>query len=162
MQRARTVFALGLAGCVFAMATALWYFQHTLGLSPCPLCVVQRVIFITLGAVYLIATLHNPQGIMRPVYGALATIVALFGAGVSGWHVYLQNLPPDEVPECGPGLDYMLEVMPLDKVFKEIFTGSGECSEILWSFLGLSIPAWTFVAFAGFAVYGLWIIIARR
>lgn len=162
MQQSRTVFAFGFACCVFAIGTALWYFQHTLGLAPCPLCIVQRMIFITLAALYLAATVHNSQGRMRLLYSSLVTLVALIGAGVSAWHVRLQNLPPDQVPECGPGLDYMLEVMPLDKVFSAVFTGSGECSEILWSFLGLSIPAWTFIAFTGFAAYGFWISIARR
>ncbi len=162
MQQSRTVFALGFLGCAVAMATALWYFQHYLGLAPCPLCVVQRLIFIALGTIFLIATLHNSQGKMRLVYSFLASVTALAGASVSAWHVYLQNLPPDQVPECGPGLDYMMEVMPLNQVLAKIFTGSGECSEVLWSFLGLSIPAWTFVAFSGFVLYGIWIIATRR
>ena len=162
MQQTRMYFALGFFGCIVAMGTALWYFQHHLGLAPCPLCIVQRMIFITLGLIYLVATLHNPQGKMRPLYAFLASVAAIVGASVSAWHVYLQNLPPDQVPECGPGLDYMLEVMPLNKVIAEVFTGSGECSEVLWSLFGLSIPAWTFVAFSGFVLYGFWIIAARR
>ncbi|MDO6459757.1 disulfide bond formation protein B [Granulosicoccaceae sp. 1_MG-2023] len=162
MRRSRAVFGLGFLGCASALLIAIFYFQRTLGLAPCPLCVIQRVIFIVLGLVFLLATLHNPQGVMRRVYAGLATLTALAGAGVSGWHVRLQNLPPDQVPECGPGLDFMLEVMPLQQVLTEIFTGSGECSEVVWSLLGLSIPAWTAIAFLAFAAYSLWLLLARR
>ena len=38
------------------------------------------------------------------------------GGRVAAWQVYLQQLPPGQVPECGPGLDYMLEAMPLTKI----------------------------------------------
>ncbi len=162
MQQSRFVFALPLLGGVIAMSTSLWYFQTHLGLAPCPLCIVQRTIFIVLTFIFLVATLHNPKTGMRTIYGFLATITAIVGASVSAWHVYLQNLPPDEIPECGPGLDYMLEVMPLNQVVTKIFTGSGECSEVLWSLFGLSIPAWTFIAFSGFIIYGFWIIASRR
>lgn len=162
MTRSRAIFGLGFLGCASALLIAIFYFQNTLGLAPCPLCVIQRVIFISLGAVFLIATLHNPEGTMRRVYAGLAALVALVGAGVSAWHVRLQNLPPDEVPECGPGLDFMMEVMPMQQVLAEIFTGSGECSEVLWSFLGLSIPAWTGLTFLAFGLYSLWILIAKR
>ena len=162
MARSRAVFGLGFFGCASAILVALFYFQKTLGLAPCPLCVVQRGIFIALAVVFLIGFLHNPQGLMRRVYAGLATLVALGGAGVSAWHVRLQNLPPDEVPECGPGLDFMLEVMPMQQVLAEIFTGSGECSEVLWSFLGLSIPAWTGLTFLAFGIYGAWIFLTKR
>ena len=161
MQQSRLVFALPFAGCVIAMAVALQYFQNILGLAPCPLCVVQRLVFIVLGLIFLLATLHNPQNVMRNVYKILTMLTALIGASISGWHVYLQNLPPDQTPECGPGLDFMMEVMPLTEVITKIFTGSGECSEILWQFLGLSIPAWTLVAFAAFAIYSLVLLVKR-
>jgi len=161
MHQSRYVFALPVIACAIAMATAILYFQQYLGLLPCPMCVVQRIVFIALGVAFLVATLHNPQRGVRRFYGGVLTLIAAAGAGVSAWHVYLQNLPADQVPECGPGLDYMMEVMPLSKVLSEVFTGSGECSEILWSFLGLSIPAWTFVAFAGLALYSLWIALGQ-
>ncbi len=162
MINSRTVFGIGFSACAIALTTALLYFQEHLGLIPCPLCIIQRMIFIALGIIYLSATLHNPQGVLRIFYGILVTITALVGSGVSAWHVRLQNLPENEIPECGPGLEYMLDVMPLDKVLEKVFTGSGECSEVLWSLLGLSIPAWTFVAFSSFVIYGIWIIYKGR
>lgn len=162
MQQSRSTFALGLIGCIIAVGTALAYFQNYLGLIPCPLCILQRMAFFALGAVYLVATLHNPQGIMRPVYKVFAIITALIGGGVSAWHIRLQNLPAEEVPQCGPGLDFMLEVMPLDKVLTEIFTGSGECSEVLWSLFGITIPGWTLMTFIGFVLYGVWSLLTKK
>jgi disulfide bond formation protein DsbB len=67
--------------------------------------------------------------------------------GVSGWHVRLQNLPPAEVPACGPGFDYIVDAFPLSDALAMIFTGSGECAEVNWQFLGLSMPAWVFLCF---------------
>jgi len=141
------------------MGTALIYFQHVLQLEPCPLCIFQRVVVIALGMVFLVATLHNPSGPGVRVYGALVTLVATTGAGIAGRHVWLQNLPPDQVPDCGPGLDYILEVFPVGEALRMVLHGSGECAQVLWRFLGLTIPGWTLVAFSGFILYGLLILV---
>jgi len=140
------------------MGTALLYFQHYLQLEPCPLCILQRAVVITLAAVQLVAFLHNPQGWGSRVYGILVTLVAATGAAIAGRHIWLQNLPPDQVPECGPGLDYILDAFPLNEALRMVLHGSGECAEVLWRFLGLSIPGWTLVAFSGFILYGLFIV----
>ncbi|HYQ70710.1 MAG TPA: disulfide bond formation protein B [Gammaproteobacteria bacterium] len=155
----RTVFLLGFLACIAMMGTALIYFQFLLQLEPCPLCIMQRMVVISIAVVLLVATLHNPRGQGVRVYGALVTLVAATGAAIAGRHVYLQNLPPDQVPECGPGLDYILEVFPLSEALQMVLHGSGECAEVLWRFLGLSIPGWTLIAFSGFILYGLFITI---
>jgi len=130
--------------------------QHVLLLDPCPLCVLQRVAVISVGIVFLISALHNPQGRGRNVYAALLAVIAIAGAGVAGWHVRLQNLPPSEVPACGPGLDYMLDNFPLGDALQMVFKGSGECADVVWSFLGLSMPSWVFIAVTGLGVAGVW------
>lgn len=143
------------------VATAL-YFQHVMGLEPCPLCIVQRVIVIALGVVMLVAAIHNPTRIWRRLYGALLALIAAVGVGVAGRHVWLQNLPPDQVPECGPGLEYLLNTFPLVETLEMVFKGSGECAEVLWTFLGLSIPGWTLVVFTAMTGFGFFIIFSRR
>ena len=140
------------------MGTALAYFQYYLQLEPCPLCIMQRVVVMSIAAVLLLAALHNPGGRGIRVYGVLVMLVAAIGAAIAGRHVWLQHLPPDQVPECGPGLDYILEVFPLSEALQMVLHGSGECAEVLWRFLGLSIPGWTLVAFSGFILYGLLIL----
>lgn len=142
----RLLNAAGAAAVVGLMAYAL-YQQHVVGLEPCPLCIFQRVAMIALGVVFAVAALHAPVGRGARVYGALGTVVALAGIGIAGRHVYLQNLPPEAVPACGPGLDYMLEVFPLTETLRMVFTGSGECAEIDWTFIGLSMPAWVLIWF---------------
>ena len=154
MLTPRRLFALGALLGAALLGTAL-YMQHVMHLEPCPLCVVQRVLVTVLSMIMAIAAFHDPEGKGgRRAYGALVAVVALVGAAVSGRHVYLQNLPPDRVPECGPGLEYILDAFPIGEALALILRGSGECAEVQWTFLGLTIPGWTLVAFMGFAVFG--------
>lgn len=146
---------LGFFICAGLMGFAL-YAQYRLLLDPCPLCILQRVAVISLGIVFLAAALHNPAGWGKPVYVALIAMIAAAGVGVAGWHVRLQHLPADEVPSCGPGLDYMLDNFPLGDALRMVFKGSGECAEIAWQFLGLSMPAWVFISVLGLGVAGIW------
>jgi disulfide bond formation protein DsbB len=145
----------GFLACAGMMGYAL-YVEHFLHLMPCPLCVFQRMATIALGLIFLIAALHNPRGWGSRVYAVLLVAAAGTGIGVAGRHVWLQSLPPDQVPSCGPGIDYILDAFPLGDALKMIFTGSGECAEIDWQFLGLSMPAWVlmcFVVLGGFAIW---------
>ena len=149
---------LNLAGflvCVGMMAFAL-YAEHYLLLSPCPLCVFQRMAVIALGIIFLIAVLHNPSGWGRRVYAGLTLAAAGAGIGVAGRHVWLQSLPPDEVPACGAGYDYIMDTLPLGDALRAIFTGSGECATIDWQLLGLSMPAWVLIIVVGVGVAGIW------
>lgn len=151
----RALFSYGFVLCAALIAIAL-YFQHVLELDPCPLCVIQRVLVMALGVVMLVGAIHNPAGVGRAVYGVLSFIPAIVGVGVAGRHVWLQNLPEDEVPACGPGLGYLMDSLPMNEVISEVFRGSGECAEVQWQFLGLTIPGWTlviFVALVGFSIY---------
>ena len=152
----RTRFLLGFIACAGLIGYAL-YSQFHDGLLPCPLCIFQRVAFALLGLVFLIGGLHAPRAISgRRVYGAFAVLASLAGIAIAGNHVRLQHLPPDQVPACGPGLDYMLDAMPISGVVRKVMTGSGECANVDWSFLGLSMPTWSLVWFAllgGWAAY---------
>lgn len=132
------------------------YAQHVLLLDPCPLCVLQRVAVIGLGIVFLISALLDPSGWVRRVYAILIGLFAAGGVAVAGWHWRLQNLPPSEVPSCGPGLGYMLDNFPLGEAMRMVFEGSGECAEVVWSFLGLSMPAWVFIGVTGLGIAGIW------
>ncbi|MDW3094410.1 MAG: disulfide bond formation protein B [Gammaproteobacteria bacterium] len=132
---------------VASILFALYYLEAVLFLEPCPLCMVDRVILLTIAAICLIAFIHNSSGVMRWLYTSFATLFGLAGVGVAARHIWLQGLPPEEVPECGPDLTYMLEVFPLGDVIKRIFTGSGECAEVSWTFLGMTIPQQTLLLF---------------
>jgi len=137
------------------MAFAL-YAEHVLYLMPCPLCVFERVAVIALGLVFLAAAMQNPAETGRRVYALLVLAAAGTGVGVATRHVWMQNLPPEEVPSCGPGLDFIMSTFPLSEALSMIFTGSGDCAEIVWQFLGLSMPAWVLISLGVLAIYGIW------
>jgi disulfide bond formation protein DsbB len=162
MLNFRTLYTLGFLMCVVMMGTALLFFQRFLGLEPCPLCILQRVVVISLGIVLLVAAIQGPSGWGNRLYGALIMLIAGAGAAVAGRHLWLQSLPADQVPECGPTLDYILEVFPLSKALQLVLRGSGECAKIEWQFLGLSIPGWTLIAFSGFILFGLILLLHPR
>lgn len=138
----RSGFAAGFAICAGLLGFA-YYLQYVLDQNPCPLCMVQRVAFYVLAAVFLLAALHGPKRCGSIVYGLLAFVVAAAGAAVAARHVWLQSLPADLVPACGPGLEYMLKKFPLADVFSKVLMGSGECAESGWKFLGLTIAGWS-------------------
>lgn len=144
-------------GMVFAL-----YLQHGLGLEPCPLCVFQRVALIAFGVITLLAALHGPTGWGHQVYAALATLAGVAGITVAGRHVWLQHLPPEQVPACGPGLDYWMTVFPLQDVIKQVFQGSGECAVIDGSWLGISLPGWTLLLFVGLTSVAIWQLVRRN
>jgi len=153
----RLRFLLGFVACVALIAFAL-YTQHYLYLNPCPLCIFQRIAFIALGIVFLVGGLHAPRSAGgRRAYGVLAMIPALAGIGIASRHVWLTHLPPDQVPSCGPPLDFMMEASPLADVVKQVLTGSGECAKVDWTFLGMSMPAWSL---AWFVLLALWAAVA--
>lgn len=151
---ARLAFLLACIFCFSALLVAA-YFQFVEELEPCPLCISQRIVILLIGLVSLLAAIHHPIRTGTKIYSGLATGIAIAGMMISGRHVWIQNLPAEEVPSCGPGLSYMFKNFPLSKTIEAMLSGTGECADVLWTFLGLSIPAWTFVAFAALAVWNI-------
>lgn len=128
------------------MATG-FYMEHVMGLKPCLLCMTQRVCISAAGVIAFIALLHNPSGWGWRIYSALIGLTAIAGAALAGRQIWLQSLPKDQVPACAPPLDYMLEVFPLAQTIQMMLQGDGDCAEISWQFLTLSIPQWTLLGF---------------
>jgi len=148
-----------MSGGLIAYALFLQYYEYQ---NPCPLCILQRVVYIVLMVVFLIGALHGPRRTGVYVYSALLTVVSLVGAGIATRHVWLQHLPKDKVPECGPGLNYMLDRFPLVEAFAKIFRGSGECAEVGWKLLGLSVAEWSLVWFILLGAWAVYIAVAAR
>lgn len=146
---------LGFLACIALMGYAL-YAQYGLDLEPCPLCIFQRVAVIALGVVFAIAALHGPDVVGRRAYAALILTAAAAGAGVSGRHLWLQSLPPERVPACGPGLDYMLETFPFTETLQTVLSGSGECAKVDWDLFGIAMPGWVLLSVVSLGLFGLW------
>ena len=148
-------------GSLIGMGFAL-YLEHVVGLNPCPLCVFQRVGLIGMGLFSLIALIHNPSSAwLRRSYTLLSSLAISWSVGVAARHVWLQNLPPEKVPSCGPGLDYLVEALPFKSVLQQVLSGSGECAVIDWTFLGQSLPVWSLIFFSLLLLINLFILIRR-
>jgi disulfide bond formation protein DsbB len=141
---------------VIAMLFARVYLEQVLGLPPCPLCMSQRVFVVLWGGIALLAALHNPARPGRRIYATLCALAALAGAAIAVRHVWIQHLPPDQVPACGPSLEYMLETLPFSETLRLVMMGDGNCADIQWTFLGLSIPEQTLVMAAAVLSICLW------
>ena len=149
---------LGLGACAGALSFAL-FAQYGLGLTPCHLCIFQRVEVLVLGLVFLVAALHNPATLGARIYGLLILLASAVTAATAGRHVWIQLQPPGSVPGCGADLAFMLDVLPVMQVIIKVFKAGGECAKIDFSFLGISFPGWVlvFVVIVGGAgVWGNW------
>ena len=154
MKTPRNINLLIAVGCAGLLAVA-FYLEHQLRLEPCPMCIMQRVLVLATLILAGIAALHNPQAVGLKVYAGLTVVPAGAGAGLAARQLGLQHLPADQVPACGVGLEYMLDVFPLTEVLRMVLAGDGSCAEVLWTFLGLSIPGWTLIGFTGLVVLGV-------
>ena len=157
----RLVFFGIAAACAFAMAFAYYYLQLQLGLAACPLCMTQRVFVVLMGLFALIAALHNPGVVGRRVYSLLCLLSGCIGGGVAARHIWLQNLPPDQVPACGPSLEYMLDTLPFSETFSIVMMGDGNCADVSWTFLGMSIPEQVLALFIVLGLACVWQLVRK-
>ena len=151
----RFTYGLGFLVCLGLFIIAL-YFQFIMGLQPCPLCISQRIVVIALGIIMLIATIHNPKTIGLRIYSFFIIVFSLIGIILSGRQVWLQLFPHPGISSCGAGLIYMLNTLPFTESIHLILQGSGECEQVQWSLLGLSLAAWLSLFFIGFLTIAIW------
>ena len=157
----RQGFLIGFLICASLLGFGL-YLQYIEQQDPCPLCIFQRVAFISLGVVFLLGAVHGPGRRGAMVYASLGGLAALTGVALAGRHVWLQHLPADKVPACGPGLSYMMDRYPVMRMLEKVLTGSGECAEAGWKFLGLTIAGWSLLWFILLGVFIVWLGFRRR
>jgi disulfide bond formation protein DsbB len=151
----RSANVLGTGACAAALAFA-FYAQYGMQLTPCHLCIFQRVEVLALGMVFLLAALHDPGQTGARIYAVAIAVVAAATAVTAGRHVWIQLQPPGSVPGCGADLDFMLEVLPLMQVIIKVFKAGGECAKVDFSFLGVSMPGWVLVFALAVGVAGVW------
>lgn len=154
-----TNFLIFIACTLMILAAA--YMEHVMKMIPCSLCITQRGFVILTGLIALAAAIHNPATNGRRAYAVLGIISPLLGACFAGRQLWLQSLPADQVPACGPGLAYMFEVFPFMEALKLLLQGDGNCAHVD-KILGLSLAAWTLIAFIGLAVVNLYQLIRKQ
>lgn len=154
-------YLLGFVSCFFIVGLAL-VIQTTYHLEPCPLCITQRIVFMSLGVLFLIAAFIPPASIFKKVFTGLQVLTAMGGMGVAIRHWYLQANKESLIADCGVGFDYMFENFPLAKALKLLFRGTGDCAAIDWTFLGLTLPQLALITFIAFAVYAIYLLKLSR
>lgn len=153
--------AAGAAACAALLACG-YYLQYFEGQDPCPLCLLQRGFYYGIGIVLLAGAIHGPGRLGARLYAIAAFAFAAGGLATAARHVWLQHLPPEQVPACGPDLFFMLDNLPLGRTLQLLLRGSGQCAEVHWRFLGLSIAEWSLAWFAILAGYAVWLGIRTR
>ena len=161
LPSSRLTFLIIFLGCTGLILTGL-YMQYFMALYHCPLCITQRVFIVAVGLTALLAFLLNPGKVGRRVFGGLGIFLALAGSAFSLRQLWLQSLPEDQAPACGPDIGYLLDNFPLMDALSVLLRGDGNCAEVVWTFLGVSIPGWTLVAFIGLAGFNLWQVLRRN
>ena len=151
----KTLFFALFAACILLIVAGL-LLQHIKGVTPCPMCIMQRYAFLTCGLISLAAAVHNPADIGQRVWGGVLSLAAIIGAGIAARQSWLQWYPPDQ-SVCGPDLSYMVNAFPLGQLLPMLFNGEGDCSKVDWAFLDLSLANWAFLLFAAIATVGLFI-----
>ena len=158
----RLIYSIGFLFSISVVAASL-YLQFHEGLEPCALCIVQRALIILLGLLCAIGILFSPMHkIAGKIYASIITLIALLGTASALRKIWLESLPHDKAPPCGPGLQYMLDHLPFHQTLKILVVGSGDCSKIEWQFWGLALSEWSLLAFLVFVGLGLWQIYQAR
>jgi disulfide bond formation protein DsbB len=96
----------------------------------------------------LLAFIHNR---CPKTYGLIVALSALVGGYFASKQLWLQNLPPEKIPACGPPVDYLFDSFNVNEAIKILIQGDGNCAAIQWTFIGLSIPGWTLICFIAIA-----------
>lgn len=142
------------AACIALLGFA-WYLQLWVGLNPCPLCLLQRWVMYAMAGMFVIATVVPGRGALRYLWAGFSGALGSLGTAIAARHVWLQGLPPEQVPACGPDLAGMLANFGLAETLSMTLSGSGDCAVIDWSLLGLSIPGWALLWFVLLGLGGL-------
>jgi len=134
-----------------SLSLASLYFEFIVGLTPCPLCIMQRYSVFLL-TIFLLFKLVFSNKKLKCGFSILALLMSFIGLFFAARQVYLQSLPIDKVPACGPSLEVMMKYFPMQDVVHALFYGTGNCAKIDWTFLGASMAFWSMLAFIGFVV----------
>ncbi|QRM19075.1 disulfide bond formation protein B [Dechloromonas sp. TW-R-39-2] len=153
----RAWFATLSLGC-FGLVAFGMQLQALLRLSPCPMCIFQRLLYLVIGVLALLGFVLPAA---HPLWLVLVAGFALLGAGVAAQQSWMQAFP-ELATECGFTDPTLLErlVDMLGMQWPSLFLATGFCTSKEWVFLGLSMANWSFFVFAGIAAYA--VILLRR
>lgn len=146
----RSTLQLSIVSLSLLVLLASFYLQYVKGFEPCPLCLMQRVSIIFILAFGLI-NFYRKSSCSQALF-VTQYILALLGIYFAARQMWLMSLPSSEIPACLPGLSVLVHYFPWHETVRALVWGSGNCTEIRWTWLGLSIPAWSIVYFVCVAI----------
>lgn len=151
----RVIHGSGLLLCIASLLIAIYYMEGHLGLAPCPLCILDRIVIAVMAFLFLLALLINPKKIGQTVLASLLAVLSGLGIALAGRHIWLQSTSGRALSDCTPGLGYMVEKFPLLETLSIVFNTTGECTQVSWRFLSLTIPQQTLILFAVLLAHAL-------
>jgi protein dithiol:quinone oxidoreductase len=142
MKNLTTFSKVNLFGAIlsFVMIGAALLIQLIYQLEPCPLCITQRIIFIVIGLIFVFFLFFKHNPLTRIIHLLMLGTVSIAGVIFSVRHIMIQEKWITVPAECGIDLDYMFENFPLTQAMNLLFKGTGDCSTIDWSFIGITLP----------------------
>ncbi|MDR2626237.1 MAG: disulfide bond formation protein B [Zoogloeaceae bacterium] len=161
---------------VWSLLLFCWQLQEWEHLSPCPLCIFQRLLYILLGTLSLVFALppfsvETWEGRRNyRLLGAPLVLICLLGLGVAIYQTLMQAVP-NLVAECSftdPGPierlvaalgEYWMDNGP---VLPEFFLAIGSCSSKEWTLFGLSLANLSAIAFLGYGLFLTWFVLLPR
>lgn len=152
----RAPFAIALAASL-GLALGGVLMAELLRLAACPLCIIQRMLYLALAAVAALGLLVAHRPLASRLTAAAMALVAATGAGVAGYQVWIQRFAP--MTTCSGQTTWWEDLVEsAGELLPLLFKPSGLCSDPAWKFLSLSIADWSlgcFVVLLGVAVYGV-------
>lgn len=134
---------LTLLGSALILIAAVAYEKIT-GLLPCPLCWLQRGVFVGFFLLSLLALLLSRITLIRWLLMALFTLLTAAGIGIALRHLYIK-LNPQSV-NCGLDVETLLNFFPLQEALTQMLIGSSDCAQAA-NLFGLPLPTWSLTGY---------------
>lgn len=157
----RLIYTVGLLTVIALLGTSV-YLQLFAGFIPCPLCTLQRLSFGIIGCLFFVGIFIHRSFLGSQLINLFALLASAFGMAFAGRQVWLQYFPSADSSECGVSLQYMMQVLPLNEVARKIFSGSAECSQRGYEFLGMTLANWALVWFIIFVCVNFYLLARKR
>ena len=149
----RLVALMGFSLSLFCVISA-FYIEKKYAISPCLLCVSQRIIFGIEALLFLVLFFYAPKGLLKWTYGILLLVGNFLGMGLSVRQIWLQNHVTELNQTCLPGIRTLVHYMPWDRVLHLLAEGDAGCGQVIFRAMGLTLTQWSLIGFVVLAISG--------
>lgn len=123
-----------------AIVAAAFAYEKITGILPCPLCWLQRWVFIGFALLSLLGLVLQRWRLARWLLIALFALLTASGTGIALRHLYIKLNP--QAVSCGMDVEMLLDFFPLREALMHMLAGSADCAQQA-DFLGLPLPSWS-------------------